>query len=230
MAWTCSGQTQSELIENLVKTDIIRTQSVKDAMLQTDRALYMDRPEYAYSDAPQGIGYQQTISAPHMHAHALELLADKLIPGATVLDVGSGSGYLTACMARMVAPTGKVYGIEFVPELVRQSQENVQKDASDLLESKVLNIMKGDGWKGLADKAPFDAIHVGAAAAETPHALVEQLSPNEGKLIIPVGGQFDMQYLMQYTRKGDSVERKQLMGVRYVPLVHDDDDEPNNNI
>jgi protein-L-isoaspartate(D-aspartate) O-methyltransferase len=62
------------------------------------------------------VGYNVTISAPHMHAHALEMLRDQLIPGARVLDVGSGSGYLTACMARLVQPGGKVIGIEHIPE------------------------------------------------------------------------------------------------------------------
>ena len=126
----------------------------------------------------------------------------------------------------MIAPTGKVYGIEFVPELVAQSRENLQKDASDLLETQVLQVMKGDGWKGLPDKGPFDAIHVGAAAEETPTALLEQLSPNQGKLIIPVGPQMGMQYLLQYVRNGDTFDRQNLMGVRYVPLVHDKNNEP----
>lgn len=68
MAWTCSGRSQTELIENLVKTDIIKTLRVKEAMLATDRSIYMPQSfmEYSYSDAPQSIGYDQTISAPHM--------------------------------------------------------------------------------------------------------------------------------------------------------------------
>lgn len=81
-------------------------------MLAVDRGDFCSVAPYA--DTPQSIGHNATISAPHMHAHALELLRDQLHPGARVLDVGSGSGYLAACMALMVGPTGHVVGIEHI--------------------------------------------------------------------------------------------------------------------
>ncbi|NXS04552.1 PIMT methyltransferase, partial [Oxylabes madagascariensis] len=81
------------------------------------------------------LGYKATISAPHMHAHALELLKDQLVEGAKALDVGSGSGYLTACFARMIGPTGKAVGVEHIKELVHESIRNVQEDDPTLLSS-----------------------------------------------------------------------------------------------
>ena len=92
-------------------------------MTNTDRRHYC--PHNPYQDSPQSIGYAATISAPHMHAHALEQLKDHLFPGAQVLDVGSGSGYLTTCMAHMVGPTGCVVGIDHMKELVDMSQKNL---------------------------------------------------------------------------------------------------------
>lgn len=89
---------------------IIRSDVVHAAMLFTDRGKYAKHNPY--TDAPQGIGYGVTISAPHMHAHALELLKDHLTAGERALDVGCGSGYLTVCMALMVGETGKAIGID----------------------------------------------------------------------------------------------------------------------
>uniref|UniRef100_UPI0009B46650 protein-L-isoaspartate(D-aspartate) O-methyltransferase-like n=1 Tax=Monopterus albus TaxID=43700 RepID=UPI0009B46650 len=105
------------------------------------------------------------------HAHALELLSDKLTEGASALDVGSGSGYLTACFARMTGPSGRVVGIEHINELVQMSIKNVQADDPELLSSGRIRFVVGDGRLGFPDGAPYDAIHVGAAAATVPRAV-----------------------------------------------------------
>lgn len=103
-------------------------------MLKVDRSYYCPSRS-PYQDSPYSIGYGATISAPHMHAYALEALKDKLVEGAQVLDVGSGSGYLTACMAHMVGPGGVVYGVDHIKELVSQSEENIRSDCPELLDS-----------------------------------------------------------------------------------------------
>ncbi|KAF9419448.1 hypothetical protein BGZ94_009398, partial [Podila epigama] len=108
MAWTCSGNSNAELVNLLQKASLITQPTVKRAMLAVDRGNYSRFNPY--EDAPQTIGYGATISAPHMHAAALESLSSFLFPGAKVLDVGSGSGYLTVCMAEMVGPKGRVVG------------------------------------------------------------------------------------------------------------------------
>merc|ERR1740117_504102 len=114
-------------------------------------------------DCPHDIGHGVTISAPHMHATALDCLNPVIGPNARVLDVGSGSGYLSVCLARL-APNVKVIGVDVIPPIVDWSVENVKKNHADLLKSGLMVLKVADGWKGDESNAPFDAIHVGAAA------------------------------------------------------------------
>jgi protein-L-isoaspartate(D-aspartate) O-methyltransferase len=112
-----------------------------------------------------------------MHASACESLLPFLKPGSTVLDVGSGSGYLTHVLAELVKPGGKVIGIEHIQALVDLGAKNMakSKEGKELLDSGTVQFVKGDGRKGWPEGAPYDAIHVGAAAAEHHTALTDQL-------------------------------------------------------
>uniref|UniRef100_A0A915IQH3 protein-L-isoaspartate(D-aspartate) O-methyltransferase n=1 Tax=Romanomermis culicivorax TaxID=13658 RepID=A0A915IQH3_ROMCU len=145
-------------------------------MTAVDRANYC--PHNPYHDNPQSIGYGATISAPHMHGYALELLKDHLTGGKKALDVGSGSGYLTACMAIMLGKTGKAIGIDHIEELVNFSITNVQNGNPDLLKDGRCKLITGDGRLGCPEEAPFDAIHVGAAAETLPRAVSRGLRSN----------------------------------------------------
>ena len=152
-----------------------------------------------------------------------------------ILDVGCGSGYLTAALGRLVDDSehepilgkpGKVYGIDVYPELVALTKENIQKEDGDLFTNQVVEVSLGDGWKGLPDKGPFDAIHVGAAADKFPKNLMMQLRVG-GVLLVPVGPYGGPQVFYKVERVAESSQfndkdfRKQyLLDVRYVPLVH----------
>lgn len=219
MSWRCSAATNKELVLNLRKNGVIVSDDVVRAMLAIDRGNYA--PAHPYADSPQQIGHRATISAPHMHAHALEVLADHLKPGMHALDVGSGSGYLCACMAHMVGPEGVVVGIDYIAPLVQLSIANVRRADGHFLDDRRLVIKEGDGWQGCPELAPFDCIHVGAAAETVPDALLEQLKPG-GRMVIPVGT--IVQHFCQIDRRPDGTfSQKVLMGVMYVPLVKVED-------
>ncbi|WFD34476.1 protein-L-isoaspartate(D-aspartate) O-methyltransferase [Malassezia cuniculi] len=152
-----------------------------------DRANYVPCKSEAYVDSPQLIGYNATISAPHMHALATELLLPYLKEGASVLDVGSGTGYLTAVFHCLVGLSGRVTGIEHIEQLASMGHTNAARDGfGGAIEQGRLTFVHGDGRTGYPQHAPYSAIHVGAAAPSIPDALVEQLA-SPGRMIIPVG-------------------------------------------
>jgi protein-L-isoaspartate(D-aspartate) O-methyltransferase len=185
---------------------------------QVDRAHYA--PASPYEDSPQPIGYRATISAPHMHANACESLLTHLQPGAKVLDIGSGSGYLTAVLANLVGPSGSVIGIDHIQPLVDMANTNMAKseEGRRMLDSGQVKFVKGDGRKGWKEGAPYDAIHVGAAAADHHVELTDQLKA-PGRLFVPVAEGW-MQHIYVIDKKEDgSLERKKLYGVQYVPLT-----------
>lgn len=185
-------------------------------MLSVDRKDFC--PISPYFDSPQRIGYEATISAPHMHAYALELMKDHLKPGSRGLDIGSGSGYLAVCMALMVGDSGKIVGVEHIPQLCDLSIQNIKKSYSHLLENGQLKIITGDGRHGYHDDAPFDCIHVGAAAPQLPQELIDQLAPG-GRLIIPVGTYSQQLMVVDKSKDGRTITKKPELDVMYVPLT-----------
>lgn len=185
---------------------------------QVDRAHYS--PASPYMDSPQPIGYGATISAPHMHANAAESLLPFLLPGAKVLDVGSGSGYLTHVFAELIKPGGQVIGVDHIQELVDLAKTNMAKsqEGRALLESGIVKFIKADGRLGHPSEAPYDCIHVGAAAAEHYQALVDQLK-KPGRLFVPVGNSSSQHIYVIDVKADGTVNRQKLYGVRYVPLT-----------
>lgn len=212
------------LVEGLLTQGVIQSGRVLNVMKRVDRAKYVPEGLSPYSDCPQPIGDGQTISAPHMHGQALELLEPFLRPGAHALDVGCGSGYLSACMGRMVAPGGAVKAIENRETLVDLSRFNIESADKDLLSAGTVSVELGNGWTGEGFLSPgskegvFDAIHVGAAADSMPEVLITALK-SPGRMVIPVGPQWGSQVFVVVDKdKLGAVTQRELMSVMYVPL------------
>ena len=225
-----SFKKNENLIDSLIGRCLLpREGKFKQVFLKVDRKNFIDSKEIGYLDRPSGIGYNQTITAPHLHAHAVNALKDKLIPGNSVLDVGCGSGYLVGIFSYLVEAdkkNGKVVGIDIVPELIEKSKANLKKDNSDLLNNQNVKIVVGNGWKGYPEKSSnqYDAIHVGAMAKKFPIELWKQLKPG-GRIYIPIGkpgNTFTYIYdkPLDYCEEvNDKCLKKKTLSVRYVPLV-----------
>ncbi|XP_024976748.1 protein-L-isoaspartate O-methyltransferase 1 isoform X1 [Cynara cardunculus var. scolymus] len=217
--WSGSSLNKNKgLVDHLQSFGIIQSKKVAEVMETVDRGLFVPDGSPAYLDSPMQIGFKATISAPHMHATCLQLLEDNLQPGMHALDVGSGTGYLTACFALMVGSHGRTIGVEHIPELVSTSIKNIEKTAAaPLLKDGSLALHVGDGRKGWPEYAPYDAIHVGAAAPEIPQPLIDQLKPG-GRLVIPVGTISQDLKVVDKNLDG-SVTIRSETSVRYVPLT-----------
>ena len=184
---------------------------VRRAMAKVDRhRLVPDgQRELAYRNHPLPIGSGQTISQPYIVALSADLLA--LQGGESVLDVGTGSGYQAAVLAEIAA---KVFSIEIIPSLGETARKRLEELGYRNIEIKI-----GDGYQGWLEKAPFDGIVVTAAAPNVPPALLAQLKPG-GRMVIPVGGSGEIQYLKVVEKRPDGgVSEKKVLPVRFVPLV-----------
>ncbi|KAG5920617.1 hypothetical protein E4U42_006146 [Claviceps africana] len=236
MAWRCSGLTNSQLVENMWRNGLITDQRAKEAFLKVDRAHYA--PVSPYEDSPQPIGHQATISAPHMHAMAIENLMSYLVPSETspaprVLDIGSGSGYLTHLMAELVGSRGLVVGLEHIAALQHLGESNMRKssEGKELLASGKVKFRLGDGRLGLNESArigeekhgtAWDAIHVGACAKELHGDLIRQLKA-PGCMFIPIEDDEsgDMQSVWRISKdKHGIISKKNICGVKYVKLTN----------
>lgn len=257
MAWMSSGTSNADLISQLWRHGLITEEKVRDAFLKVDRAHYA--PTAPYQDSPQSIGHAATISAPHMHAAAIEKLLPFILPSSSqdatatgareaprVLDIGSGSGYLTHVIAELVGPKGTVVGVEHIPQLQELGIANMRKSAEGraFLESGRVKFRVGDGRKGWVEPDEdlreleqgeverrgkgWDAIHVGASAVTLHKELVDQLRA-PGRMFIPVDDEDDGgamfggrggQHVWAVDKDAEgNVTKKKLFAVRYVPLT-----------
>ncbi len=186
----------------------IKDEKILELMLKIPRHLFVDEGlvPMAYNDHPLSIGEGQTISQPYIVAYMIGCL--DLKPGDTVLEIGTGCGYVTALLAEMVK---QVYSVERIPNLFFRARAVLKK-----LGYRNIHLRLGDGTQGWAAYAPYDAILVSAAGPKIPEPYREQLAEG-GRLILPVGGE-DAQELRRVTRHGERWTEETLTGCRFVKL------------
>lgn len=198
--------------QKMVQTQILKRgiedQRVQTVMSQTPRHLFVpdSYKNQAYQDSPLPIGYDQTISQPYIVALMTELL--QLTGEESVLEIGTGSGYQAAVLAQM---TKSIYTIEIVEPLAKSSAALLKK-----LGHENVTVKYGDGYLGWPEHAPFDRIIVTAAPEEIPQALIDQLAIG-GRMVLPVGKFY--QELVLVTKSEKRVTRKDIIPVRFVPMV-----------
>ena len=202
-------QKRYQMVERQIQWRGIKDTLVLKAMRNVPRHLFV--PSYikdqAYMDSALPIGEGQTISQPYIVAFMTEAL--QLKSGEKVLEIGTGSGYQAAVLAEIVK---EVYSIEIVQSLGLQAERLFNK-----LGYKNIHVKIGDGYRGLPEQAPFDAVIVTAAPGHIPQPLVDQLKKG-GRMIIPVGEFY--QELILITKKPDGTVKKQsVLPVRFVPMT-----------
>jgi protein-L-isoaspartate(D-aspartate) O-methyltransferase len=204
-----SQRTRDRMVQRLREQGIVN-ERVLDVMREIPRHLFLDEAlaHRAYEDSALPIGYNQTLSQPYIVARMTELLvADG--PLGKVLEVGGGSGYQTAVLARFAQ---QVISIERIKPLQDRARERLR-----LLGIRNVQLRHGDGTLGLAQAAPYDGILCAAAPTYIPQELIDQLAPG-GRLVLPVGDG-DEQVLTQVTRLESGVRTQSLERVRFVPML-----------
>ena len=205
---------QSMVEQQIVRRGVDNPEVVR-AMGEVPRHAFV--PEHlqsqAYVDGPLAIGSGQTISQPYIVALMTELL--ELDGDEKILEIGTGSGYQAAVLARVAQ---EVYTVEIREELGKQAEQRLAE-----LGYSNIHLRIGDGYQGWPEHAPYDGIMVTAAPATVPGPLIDQLKEG-GKLVIPVGDFF--QDLLVITKTADGVEQREIIPVRFVPMIGEIEDQP----
>ena len=200
--------------QQMVKEDIegrgIDDERVVQAMLEVKRHLFVpeDYRHLAYADRPLPIGEGQTISQPYIVALMTYHL--HLQPEEKVLEIGTGSGYQAAVLAKLAK---EVYSVEIIEELATTAQERLQE-----LGYHNVQVRCGDGFYGWKEHAPYDAIIVTCAAPTIPERLIGQLGEG-GRMILPLGDDPFYQSLTVLTKRGGKLEEQRITGVVFVPMT-----------
>ncbi len=198
-----------EMVEQQLRRRGIHDNRVLKAMLQVPRHEFISEEfrAQAYEDHPLPIGKEQTISQPLIIAISLQALT--LSGAESVLEVGTGSGYQTALLARLAR---QVFSVERHPELAEMAERTLHELGFDNVQVSVR-----DGSQGWKEHSPYDAILVSAAAPSVPRSLLEQLADG-GRMVIPVGPPH-AQELLLVRRNGATTTTETVDGCRFVPLV-----------
>lgn len=185
--------------------------SVMEVLGAIDRSEFVpeELASYAFENRPLGIGHGQTISQPFIVALMTHVL--KIQPQDRVLEIGTGSGYQAAVLARLAS---EVFTIEIVEALAKEADDRLTE-----LGYENVNVRIGDGWFGWPEEQPFDKIMVTAVAPKAPPQLLAQLKPG-GRLAVPVGEYDGFQELKLFQKAEDgSVSERVVLPVRFVPMT-----------
>lgn len=196
------------MVDEQLRPRGIREARVLEAFASVPRHLFipLEYQPWAYTDSPQPIGHQQTISQPYIVALMSELL---MLTGVErVLEVGTGSGYQAAILAKLAA---EVHTVEIIPTLAERARQTLET-----LGLENIHIHCADGSQGWPEAAPYQAILAAAAAPKVPQPLLEQLAEG-GRLVLPVGAR-GFQKLELWRREGSAFSSADIAPVAFVPL------------
>lgn len=201
---------REQMVKYQIKARGLKDEPLLQALLAVPRHLFVPEPyrREAYEDYPLPIGEGQTISQPYIVA--LMTAVAEIKPGDKVLEIGTGSGYQAAVLSRL---TDRVFSMEIRETLAAQAKQLLQS-----LDYKNIRIRWADGYFGWPEEAPFDAILVTCAANHIPPPLFQQLNEG-GRLVIPVGSTLFYQTLTLVRKSGGQPVIKQLLDVRFVPMI-----------
>ncbi len=202
---------RQRMVDTQIRARGVRDERVLEVMSHVPRHLFVPAGSrsLAYEDTPLLIGQGQTISQPYIVALMTAEIHPR--PEMRVLEIGTGSGYQAAVLSRLVK---EVYSIEIVPELAAEATTRLKDLGYDNV-----RVLRGNGYLGWPNQAPFDAILVTAAPEDIPPALVEQLAPG-GRMVIPVGPVGAIQSLLLIEKdESGRVHQSSLIPVRFVPMV-----------
>lgn len=204
-----SQRTRERMVQRLGDKGIANL-AVLNAMLQTPRHLFIDEAlaHRAYEDVALPIAFNQTISQPYIVARMTEVLLASLSTSSRILEIGTGCGYQTAVLARLVR---HVFSIERIAPLLDRTRNRLRE-----LQIGNISLLCADGNFGWARQAPFDGIIITAAAPVVPAALFQQLAEG-GTLVVPEGEQ--QQMLRVYRKTDGEISADELEEVRFVPLL-----------
>jgi len=198
------------LVADIASSHDIHDDRVLQALRDVPRHLFTnDAPlDLSYEDHPLPIGYGQTISQPTIVAIMTEAL--QLTGHERVLEIGTGSGYQAAVLSLLAR---EVFSIELIAEIGQKAKQKLTRFGYANVQLRI-----GNGYEGWPDEAPFDRILLTAAPPSVPRVLLDELSDN-GILVAPVGREHDDQTLYRYRKRAGSIEKEDLGGVRFVPMV-----------
>lgn len=206
----------NNLAEHLKETGVLKTPSIIKAFEQIDRKDFVlpEMRKFAYADEPLTIGFQQTISQPYTVAFMLELLQPRR--GMRILDVGSGSGWQTALLAKIAGRTGSVVALERIKDLLEQSRSRLEK-------YNITNVkfVYGNAWENQKFPQQFDRIAVAAASPYIPTSLLALLK-NGGRMVLPIGVFMGQDLVLVQKNSQGTITEKRYPGFAFVPLVKEE--------